>query len=232
MSTTVTYKGQTLTTVENQTKTLNTAGTWVEGDFTLTDVTQGGESYEAEFLELKAIIEGTVNSIDNSTIEEFAEGIVYQRKNVNPQVWRELQYVRAGQFYRGATGFVLGVYPKLKKVGYDMFYDCKSLKTLDFGALTTNEGVDNYAFEGCSALETIILRPSHVVRLVNPNAFNGSTFKNGGTGGEIYVPSALIDSYKSATNWSTVDGYGTITWKAIEGSQYENYYADGSEVTA
>lgn len=42
MSTTVTYKGQTLTTVENQTKTLNTAGTWVEGDFTLTDVTQGG----------------------------------------------------------------------------------------------------------------------------------------------------------------------------------------------
>ena len=42
MSTTVTYKGQTLTTVENQTKTLQTAGTWVEGDFTLTDVTQGG----------------------------------------------------------------------------------------------------------------------------------------------------------------------------------------------
>lgn len=42
MSTTVTYKGQTLTTVENQTKTLNTAGTWVEGDFTLTDVTASG----------------------------------------------------------------------------------------------------------------------------------------------------------------------------------------------
>lgn len=42
MSTTVTYKGQTLTTVENQTKTLQTAGTWMEGDITLTDVTQGG----------------------------------------------------------------------------------------------------------------------------------------------------------------------------------------------
>ena len=42
MSTTVTYKGQTLTTVENQTKTLNTAGTWVEDDFTLTDVTASG----------------------------------------------------------------------------------------------------------------------------------------------------------------------------------------------
>ena len=42
MSTTVTYKGQTLTTVENETKTLTTGGTWVEGDITLTDVTQGG----------------------------------------------------------------------------------------------------------------------------------------------------------------------------------------------
>lgn len=48
MSTTVTYKGQTLTTVENQTKTLNTAGTWVEGDFTLTDVTQGGGEWTTE----------------------------------------------------------------------------------------------------------------------------------------------------------------------------------------
>lgn len=42
MATTVTYKGQTLTTVENQTKTLQTAGTWVEDDFTLTDVSGGG----------------------------------------------------------------------------------------------------------------------------------------------------------------------------------------------
>lgn len=37
MATTVSYKGATLTTVNNQTRTLDTAGTWVEGDFTLTD---------------------------------------------------------------------------------------------------------------------------------------------------------------------------------------------------
>lgn len=41
MSTTVTYKGSTLTTVNNQTRVLNTAGKWLEGDITLTDVTQG-----------------------------------------------------------------------------------------------------------------------------------------------------------------------------------------------
>ena len=42
MATTVTYKGQTLTTVDNTTKTLETAGTWMEGDLTLTDVSGGG----------------------------------------------------------------------------------------------------------------------------------------------------------------------------------------------
>lgn len=42
MSTTVNYKGQTLTTVENATKTLKTAGKYLESDLILTDVTGGG----------------------------------------------------------------------------------------------------------------------------------------------------------------------------------------------
>lgn len=44
MSSTITYKGSTLTTVNNQTRTLLTSGTWAEDDITVTDVTQGGSS--------------------------------------------------------------------------------------------------------------------------------------------------------------------------------------------
>ena len=36
MSATVTYKGSTLTTVNNQTRVLETAGTWLEDDITPT----------------------------------------------------------------------------------------------------------------------------------------------------------------------------------------------------
>ena len=39
MSSTVTYKGNTLTTVNNQTRVLNTRGTWLEDDITIVDVT-------------------------------------------------------------------------------------------------------------------------------------------------------------------------------------------------
>ncbi len=37
MSATVTYKGNTLTTVANTTKTLTTSGSWMEDDVTITD---------------------------------------------------------------------------------------------------------------------------------------------------------------------------------------------------
>ena len=49
MATTVTYKGQTLTTVNNQTRTLETSGTWLEDDITLVDVTSGGSAGAGEY---------------------------------------------------------------------------------------------------------------------------------------------------------------------------------------
>lgn len=48
MSTTVSYKGETLTTVTNQTRTLKTAGKYMEADVILTDTTQGGGTYQAK----------------------------------------------------------------------------------------------------------------------------------------------------------------------------------------
>lgn len=44
MSATVNYKGATLATVDGQLRTLETAGTWLEDNVTITDVTQGGSS--------------------------------------------------------------------------------------------------------------------------------------------------------------------------------------------
>lgn len=48
MSTTVTYKGETLTTVENQTRTLLTSGKYLEDDLTLVDISRGEPSLQAK----------------------------------------------------------------------------------------------------------------------------------------------------------------------------------------
>lgn len=95
-------------------------------------------------------------------------------------------------------------------------------------------------FAGDTALSTIIIRnASYVPALGGTNAFNNTPFASGGTGGTIYIPEALYNhlgdgtslDYKAASNWSTVDGYGTITWAKIEGSTYETHYADGSVIS-
>lgn len=67
MSTTIKYKGATLATVSNQTKTLLTSGTWLEDDIELTDVSGGGGASN--------IIEGTFTT--QGTTGEYSIPLTY-----------------------------------------------------------------------------------------------------------------------------------------------------------
>ena len=119
----------------------------------------------------------------------------------------------------------------------NQFQNCSHLIGADM--ISNNGGVRSAEFLNCSVLNILVLRYSAgVVALQNVNAFNGTPFANGGTGGTIYIPKSLYDhlgdgtssDYKAASNWSTVNGYGTITWAKIEGSYYETHYADGTAI--
>lgn len=128
------------------------------------------------------------------------------------------------------------VLPSVKQIngGTYMFSGCSALAYADFGdeyATVGSIGIGVAFFNNCAALETLILRTtSKVVPLSVSTALNGSPFASGKSGGTLYVPSALISSYQSATNWSTILGYANNSIEAIEGSQYENYYADGTPI--
>lgn len=123
-------------------------------------------------------------------------------------------------------------------IGQRCFSNCTSLEVVDFGPDMT--GFTSYnQFENSLNMTTIILRRSTaLVTMSETGMVTGSVFKSGGTGGTIYIPKVFYDhlgdgtssDYKAATNWSTVDGYGTITWAQIEGSYYETHYADGTEI--
>lgn len=109
--------------------------------------------------------------------------------------------------------------PKLEKL---VFHNAKQL----WEPLTTS-----------TAFTELVLDSAWIVAAKSVNIFNNPpAFKNGGTGGTIYIPKVMYDhlgdgsslDYKAATNWSTFDSYGTITWAPIEGSWYETHYADGT----
>lgn len=102
----------------------------------------------------------------------------------------------------------------------------RSLELIDFG--NANQATFNN-LPSCP-LHTLILRKTSICTLGSSTALDSSTaFKNGGTGGQIYIPESLYShlgdgsssDYKAASNWSVYNAYGTITWKKIEGSEYE-----------
>ena len=100
-----------------------------------------------------------------------------------------------------------------------------ALTILDCGSPTS---FGNTALYGDSSLTTLIIRSTSIPTVTNTSLQNTPFYSNG-TGGTIYIPKSLYDhlgdnsalDYKHATNWSTYDGYGHITWAKIEGSIYE-----------
>ena len=83
----------------------------------------------------------------------------------------------------------------------EAFHGCTSLKKVALPQRDTACSMSTYFFENCSALEEVIIPGDVVLPVYNNNAFTGSSIAAGTC--LIYVPDALVDSYKAATNWST-----------------------------
>ena len=97
---------------------------------------------------------------------------------------------------------------------------CQLLEFCDIGKAT---GIAASAFANCYALQTLVLRKSDAIcTLANVSAFTNTPMSGyNNLTGTVYVPQALISTYQTATNWSTLYNAGTVTFAAIEGSEYE-----------
>ena len=94
---------------------------------------------------------------------------------------------------------------------------CSSLVKADFGS-ENNSTIGNGAFSGCNALETLVIRKTNAVLNGRSTMFTSSSPIAQGTG-YIYVPSALVNSYKAANYWSTY---------ASQIRAIEDYSSDGT----
>ena len=80
------------------------------------------------------------------------------------------------------------------------FYGCTALTEITIkGAITK---INTYAFRSCTNLQKVVIpNITSVPTLGGTNAFTSTPIASGT--GYIYVPDDLVDSFKSATNWST-----------------------------
>jgi hypothetical protein len=121
-------------------------------------------------------------------------------------------------------------FPLVTLISDDAFDMCRSLMSADF-PLATKMGRSVFSF-GYS-LKRLILRAEALCTLSNVDAFSGCVHFHGTVNatynpeglkdGYIYVPSALIESYKTATNWSNF---------ATQFRALEDYTVDGTTTGA
>lgn len=178
-------------------------------------------------------------------------GVTATSTSCGQQAFQNCQYITSvsmpnvtscgTQAFYNCRRLITAAFPSLSGSVEQMLYDCRELTTVDLSSMTgiaarcfqncyklatldlpKVTSISNNAFESCRTLATLILRHTSVVTLSNVNAFNNTPMRGyNSTNGTIYVPSSLISSYKTASNWSSIFGEGHVTFSAIEGSIYE-----------
>ena len=106
----------------------------------------------------------------------------------------EIDIIEGYAFY-GCNSLTSVSFPLTGDIGSNAFNSCSSLTSVSFPKA---KSIGTYAFYNCSKLTTIYVgtESNTVCTLKNTNAIPSSVT-------DIYVPEALVDSYKSATNWSS-----------------------------
>lgn len=98
--------------------------------------------------------------------------------------------------FRGCTSLSDVDVSAATTIDSNAFYGCTNLSDIELPATTK---ISTYAFRNCSNLNEITLSGSTMCTLANINAFSGTPIGNGD--GMIYVPSNLVDQYKSDSVW-------------------------------
>lgn len=132
--------------------------------------------------------------------------------------------------FNGASGHVMAVreihMPHLGGVALNVNFGsttaanaCQHLEICDIGSA---KSIAANTFANCYALQTLIMRRTSATTCANVSAFLNTPLRGRNSlTAKIYVPSELIDTYKAANVWKTIDGYGFVEWLPIEGSEWE-----------
>lgn len=132
--------------------------------------------------------------------------------------------------FNGASGHVMAVreihMPHLGGVALNLNFGnttaanaCQHLEICDIGSA---KSIAANTFANCYKLQTLIMRRTSATTCANVSAFLNTPLRGRNSlTAKIYVPSALIDTYKAASVWKTIDGYGFVEWLSIEDSEWE-----------
>lgn len=131
-----------------------------------------------------------------NTIDSLGDNVAVAKlidKSIDEFIDDEVTVVGNSAF-RICTQLTYFSFPEATSVGDFAFYQCSQLMSVYLPKITS---IGSATFNGCSQLTSVILgNTTQVATLSNTDSFSNAP------NAIIYVPDALVDSYKSATNWS------------------------------
>lgn len=161
-----------------------------------------------------------LTSVDFSAVTTISDYAFYSCKKLTNVDFSAVTTI-SGSVFSDCYALTSANFPEATTIGNSAFNGCRELTSVNFPAATT---IGNYAFNGCSKLTSVdfpavatisdgafinckkltsvVLRKTDTICTLSATfAFNNTPIKSGT--GYIYVPDALVDQYKAATNWST-----------------------------
>lgn len=148
--------------------------------------------------DLGALLSNTLTVLDNSDATSLRQRACQQATKLETVNLPNVTSVGQYAFYN-CSGLATVKLPKATSIPSQCFYSCSKLVYCDVGQASS---IAAQAFNACSALATLIIRrATSICVLSNTSAISNSGIAKGT--GYVYVPAALVDTYKAASNWST-----------------------------
>ena len=178
------------------------------------NIESGGQDYTIE----DALIERTITSYANNRVTIIGENAFRQWTTLEECDFQNVTVVNKTAFY-GCAGLKNILMPSVTTIGEQAFNGCSNLEKIKCDLVATLGGqairscknlkyfyssklknIGSGCFADCTNLVAIIISSDTVCPLSVTNAFNSTPIISGT--GFIYVSDNLVESYKSATNWS------------------------------
>lgn len=160
-----------------------------------------------------------MTAINAPSVETLGWSALAYCRSLSAVAFPVLNVVGSAAFY-GNTDLESVYLPAVTVIYSGAFMSCYGLKTVDITSakiigtqafrycagylksivLPNAQEISANAFANCTSLTEIYLLSDSVVSMPQSNIFSNAGILS--DGGKIYVPSSLVDAYKSATNWS------------------------------
>lgn len=145
------------------------------------------------------IIQRTVTEVESTDVTSVGTNAFANCDQLTSIDFPNATYI-GGSAFNSCSNLATVNLPKVTTIDGNGFYGCTPLNNVEMPKLSS---IETRAFRNCSNLTKIIIGTdiSGTCTLSNTDAFSNTPIASGS--GYIYVSDDKVDTYKSASNWST-----------------------------